>query len=62
VREPKVVVQTTSEIDILDDRYRWRQGRLGPKAPNLIRPPKNNINKFLFLFFLKKVLIAINIH
>ncbi|GMY25617.1 probable WRKY transcription factor 33 [Fagus crenata] len=25
VREPRVVVQTTSEIDILDDGYRWRK-------------------------------------
>ncbi|XP_020596449.1 probable WRKY transcription factor 26 [Phalaenopsis equestris] len=25
VREPKVVVQTTSDIDILDDGYRWRK-------------------------------------
>ncbi|RYR76626.1 hypothetical protein Ahy_A01g001215 isoform B [Arachis hypogaea] len=25
VREPRVVVQTTSEIDILDDAYRWRK-------------------------------------
>ncbi|KAG5088970.1 hypothetical protein GLYMA_01G128100v4 [Glycine max] len=25
VKEPKVVVQTTSEIDILDDGYRWRK-------------------------------------
>lgn len=25
VREPRVIVQTTSEIDILDDGYRWRK-------------------------------------
>uniref|UniRef100_A0A7N0T731 WRKY domain-containing protein n=3 Tax=Kalanchoe fedtschenkoi TaxID=63787 RepID=A0A7N0T731_KALFE len=25
VREPRIVVQTTSEIDILDDGYRWRK-------------------------------------
>lgn len=25
VREPRVVVQTTSELDILDDGYRWRK-------------------------------------
>ncbi|XP_052168131.1 probable WRKY transcription factor 2 [Oryza glaberrima] len=25
VREPRVVVQTTSEVDILDDGYRWRK-------------------------------------
>lgn len=25
VREPRVVVQTTSDVDILDDGYRWRK-------------------------------------
>lgn len=25
MREPRVVVQTTSDIDILDDGYRWRK-------------------------------------
>ena len=25
VREPRVVVQTASEIDILDDGYKWRK-------------------------------------
>lgn len=25
VKEPRVVVQTTSDIDILDDGYRWRK-------------------------------------
>lgn len=25
MREPRIVVQTTSEIDILDDGYRWRK-------------------------------------
>lgn len=25
VREPKFVVQTISDIDILDDGYRWRK-------------------------------------
>jgi hypothetical protein len=25
VREPRVVVQTTSDIDILDDGYKWRK-------------------------------------
>lgn len=24
-REPRVVVQTVSEVDILDDGYRWRK-------------------------------------
>lgn len=25
IREPRVVVQTISEVDILDDGYRWRK-------------------------------------
>lgn len=25
IREPRVVVQTTSDVDILDDGYRWRK-------------------------------------
>jgi len=25
IREPRVVVQTLSEVDILDDGYRWRK-------------------------------------
>ena len=25
IREPRVVVQTVSEVDILDDGYRWRK-------------------------------------
>jgi len=40
VREPRVVVQTTSEVDILDDGYRWRKygqkvvkGNPNPRSP-----------------------------
>lgn len=25
VSEPKIIVQTTSEVDLLDDGYRWRK-------------------------------------
>lgn len=25
VREPRIIVQTMSEVDILDDGYRWRK-------------------------------------
>lgn len=25
IREPRVVVQTVSEVDILDDGYKWRK-------------------------------------
>lgn len=30
VKEPRVVVQTTSSVDLLDDGYRWR--KYGQKA------------------------------
>lgn len=42
IREPRVVVQTTSEVDILDDGYRWRKygqkvvkGNPNPRFNNL---------------------------
>lgn len=42
IREPRVVVQTTSDIDILDDGYRWRKygqkvvkGNPNPRYPKL---------------------------
>ncbi|KAK7851745.1 putative wrky transcription factor 25 [Quercus suber] len=45
VREPRVVVQTTSDIDILDDGYRWRKygqkvvkGNPNPSAATAVRP------------------------
>lgn len=25
ITEPKIIVQTTSEVDLLDDGYRWRK-------------------------------------
>lgn len=25
VTEPRIIVQTTSEVDLLDDGYRWRK-------------------------------------
>lgn len=25
VAEPRIIVQTTSEVDLLDDGYRWRK-------------------------------------
>lgn len=43
VKEPRVVIQTLSEIDILDDGYRWRKygqkvvkGNPNPRLGNLI--------------------------
>lgn len=43
IREPRVVVQTTSDVDILDDGYRWRKygqkvvkGNLNPRYSNFV--------------------------
>lgn len=50
VREPRIVVQTTSDIDILDDGYRWR--KYGQKVvkgnpnPRLAIPTPYNISCF----------------
>lgn len=44
IREPRVVVQTTSEVDILDDGYRWR--KYGQKVV------KGNPNPRLVRYFL----------
>ncbi|XWS27659.1 hypothetical protein CRYUN_Cryun25bG0000500 [Craigia yunnanensis] len=43
IREPRVVVQTTSEVDILDDGYRWR--KYGQKVV------KGNPNPRFFSFY-----------
>jgi len=44
VKEPRVVVQTTSEIDILDDGYRWRKyGQKVVKGNPNPRYAKNSI-------------------
>lgn len=44
IREPRVVVQTLSEVDILDDGYRWRKygqkvvrGNPNPRYINFFR-------------------------
>nr|GMD20257.1 WRKY transcription factor WRKY24-like [Ipomoea batatas] len=42
VREPRVVVQTTSDIDILDDGYRWR--KYGQKVVKGNPNPRYNLN------------------
>ena len=36
-REPRVVVQTVSEVDILDDGYRWRKYAFYPFIVWLLR-------------------------
>lgn len=51
VKEPRVVVQTTSEIDLLDDGYRWR--KYGQKVVKSNPNPRyictNLLNKVHFL-------------
>ncbi|CAL9178946.1 probable WRKY transcription factor 2 [Musa acuminata AAA Group] len=52
VREPRVVVQTTSEVDILDDGYRWRKygqkvvkGNPNPRSYYKCTHPGCNVRK-----------------
>lgn len=55
-REPRVVVQTVSEVDILDDGYRWR--KYGQKVVKGNPNPRSvlilfiNLTPFIFSFFL----------
>lgn len=48
VREPRVVVQTTSDVDILDDGYRWR--KYGQKVVKGNNNPRY-VCVFFFVFF-----------
>lgn len=54
IREPRVVVQTLSEVDILDDGYRWR--KYGQKVvrgnpnPRYMFPTIRRIAKYLSHF------------
>lgn len=50
VREPRIVVQTTSDIDILDDGYRWR--KYGQKVV------KGNPNPRYIYSFVKSYVIS----
>ncbi|KAL3643223.1 WRKY transcription factor [Castilleja foliolosa] len=52
IREPKVVVQTKSEVDILDDGYRWRKygqkvvkGNPNPRSYYKCTSPDCNVRK-----------------
>ncbi|CAN4117861.1 unnamed protein product [Withania somnifera] len=52
IREPKIVVQTTSEIDLLDDGYRWRKygqkvvkGNPNPRSYYKCTSPGCNVRK-----------------
>lgn len=46
-REPRVVVQTVSEVDILDDGYRWR--KYGQKVVKGNPNPRSVIILFISL-------------
>lgn len=50
IREPRVVVQTTSDVDILDDGYRWR--KYGQKVVKGNPNPRFFISFSYFYFFL----------
>ena len=59
VKEPRIVVQTTSEIDILPDGYRWRKygqkvvkGNPNPRFAFLL-PSTFNLRFFSFQSFCK---------
>lgn len=49
IREPRVVVQTTSEVDILDDGYRWR--KYGQKVVKGNPNPRFYRSELLIFFF-----------
>ena len=52
VREPRVVVQTISEVDILDDGYRWRKyGQKVVKGHNYPRYVRTLENVFVRCVF-----------
>lgn len=70
-REPRIVVQTTSEVDILDDGYRWRKygqkvvkGNPNPRSvlvPFPSRPSFYQQTKWKFIIFncSKHVLVSV---
>lgn len=68
VREPRVVVQTTSDIDILDDGYRWR--KYGQKVVKGNPNPRCSLNfdkswfpkLAFFLKFAKIFVVLLDIH
>ena len=52
VREPRVVVQTISEVDILDDGYRWRKyGQKVVKGHNFPRCEFSSDKSFCMILF-----------
>ena len=52
VREPRVVVQTTSEVDILDDGYRWR--KYGQKVVKGNPHPRLDFSDCNYFFYYQK--------
>lgn len=55
IRKPRYAFQTRSQVDILDDGYRWR--KYGQKAVKNNKFPRSllPISTFLFLFFIKEL-------
>lgn len=58
VREPRIVVQTTSDIDILDDGYRWRKygqkvvkGNPNPRYVDIICVVSLEVLSYCFLIW-----------
>lgn len=49
VREARVIVQTTSEVDVLDDGYRWR--KYGQKIVKGNPNPRSLLLSLRFLSF-----------
>lgn len=53
VREPRVVVQTTSEVDILDDGYRWR--KYGQKVVKGNPNPRSHFHYHFVLYVVSSI-------
>jgi WRKY transcription factor 2 len=52
VREPRIIVQTTSEVDILDDGFRWR--KYGQKVVKGNPNPRSALVSFPSHWFVRK--------
>lgn len=57
IRKPRYAFQTRSQVDILDDGYRWR--KYGQKAVKNNKFPRsvNSISLSLYLFFLYNIMV-----
>lgn len=56
IREPRVVVQTTSEVDILDDGYRWR--KYGQKVVKGNPNPRWLFSPYMLCSVIKYIYVA----